>query len=435
MKAIGSGAYVDPKTNLFYVRPTVDGKRTWRRLAANRQREAIDEARTLLSDQARAKLGLAKDPFGLQGGTVSELIKEYLEAGCPHRRGKQRTPEFVAAETKRLINVQRILGPVPAHEIRLKHALKYADKRMPEVAGGRGGRSVEMEMNTLSNVLNYAVSRGHLEINYIRSGRITPQSPVVHCRERMPASGDVLNDLAALLLGNRPSAVLGWQCLFEAMTGCRTSEVLCWQMKAEEGKAGHIQGDRLDLSRLKGGVSPWVIIHPDLRELIDAHHAWHAKRYPYSPWWFPGHHGGVQPVSPKALTHRLRSLTKDVDQPLVTSHGLRAFFVTKMRRDGHSDEEVAEMIGDRTVHLIQSTYGERRVGESKLSWRRTDGTAAWTPHLPGKTSLIKGARHSPPHSPRGGLSGQITAKAEVLVFPRRLLEVKPLQVRAKVGKY
>jgi integrase len=388
MKAIGNGVYLDLETGNFWIRPTLDGKRTWRKLASIRQREAIEEARSLLSRQGRAKRGLTDDPFAKTGDSVTDLIQAYLKAGCPHRRGKLRTAEFIAGEKRRLQNVQEILGGLPAREIRLKHTFKYSDGRLPKVIGGRGARSVEAEMNALSNVFNYAVARGQLEINYIRTGRVTPQSTVVHCRDRMPANGDELNELAELLLqGGHSSAALGWQFLFETMTGCRTTEVLRWRLDAKEGQPGHIQGDRLDLQRAKSGVSPWVIIHDDLRDLIAAHHAWHQARYPHSPWWFPGYRSmETKPVSPKALTHRLRAITKGAGRKLVTSHGLRAYFVTKMRRDGHCDEDVAEMIGDRTVALIQSTYGERRVGESKLSWRRADGTGAWTSWTPRKGS-------------------------------------------------
>jgi integrase len=402
MTSIGSGVYLDPESGFFYVRPTIQGKRTWRKLGSIRQREAIEEARVLFSDQKRAERGLADDPFSKDAGTVSELIAAYLKAGCPHRRGTIRTAEFIAGETRRLGHVQRILGGLLARDVRLQHTLKYADRRLPKVLGGRGARSVEAEMNALSNVFNYAVARGLLEINYIRNGRITPQCPVVHCRERMPQDGDELNELAALLLRDgHSSAALGWQFLFEAMTGCRTTEVLRWRMDAKEGQPGHIHGDRLDLQRVKGGVSPWVIIHDDLRELIIAHHAWHTERYSASPWWFPGYRGENKPVSPKALTHRLRALTKGAGRQLVTSHGLRAYFVTKMRRDGHADEDVAEMIGDKTVDLIQSTYGERRVGESRLSWRRADGTAVWA-----RADLRKGLQTRSPDGqlkPKPGL--------------------------------
>ncbi len=46
------------------------------------------------------------------------------------------------------------------------------------------------------------------------------------------------------------------------------------------------------------------------------------------------------------------------------------------------DADVAAMIGDSTVSLIQTTYGKPRPGEPKLSFRRSNGTASWEEFKP-----------------------------------------------------
>lgn len=192
----------------------------------------------------------------------------------------------------------------------------------------------------------------------------------------MPKDGDELNWWAELFLGPWGSISIGFQLLVEAMTGCRTAEVLQFRWDAKPGEPGHIHGDRLDLARLKGGVNPWAIIHPDLKSVISSLANFRHIFRTSCQFWFPNRLGDC-PVSRYALTSRLARETASRGLPKRTSHGLRAYFVTKMRRDGYSDADVAAMIGDSTVSLIQTTYGKPRPGEPKLSFRRSNGTASW----------------------------------------------------------
>lgn len=375
MKAISPGVYQSDSG--FFVRVTVKGARTWRKLAAKKAKEAIREGQALFSQISQAKHGLAKDPFASPTCSVGSLIQQYLEADCPDKRMHPRPAQFCKQEKQRLARVTEYFGKWPATELRIKDLHGYKDWRAANVTRGLGFRAIDLELNSLSNACNYGVNIGAIDINFLSRGRprFQKSSDVKHCREFMPENGEELNRLAAALFANPASESLGWQLLFEAMTGCRTNEILRLRTDATRGCPGFIESGRLDIRRSKAGVAPWVVIHPDLAEAIQAWRAWHSGR---SVWWLPGR-DPAQPLDKTSLAHALARVTKELGLPRRTSHGLRAYFVTLQRRAGFRDEEVAEMIGDKTVSLIQSTYGERRFGEAKLSWRSEQ--PAWSKWL------------------------------------------------------
>lgn len=370
----GDGAY--------YIRPTIHGSRTWRKLSAIKQREALIEGRAILAAQHQARVGLAKDPFAPGDCSLGELAAAYIEAGCPDRRLMPRPESFVEGETKRLANIVAFFGKMPASQIRLSHTHDFYKWRTARITKGKGNRTVDLELCGLSNVCNYGVATQRLDFNYVRNRqRFVAAKEIRHCREAMPASGDELNRVADALFLCQPSESLGWQCLIEAMTGLRTHEALMLRMDAKPTEPGYVNGEWLHVHRGKRGMFPVVRLHDDLRECISAHHRWHATRYPDSRWWFPGR-DGVTPVHTTSLPHALKAVCRELGIRPFTSHGLRAFFVTLHRRAGFRDEEVAQLIGDRSVALIHQTYGERAVGEAPLSWRPSTGDPAWKRWLP-----------------------------------------------------
>ncbi|MDB6020030.1 MAG: hypothetical protein JWR19_4519, partial [Pedosphaera sp.] len=110
-------------------------------------------------------------------------------------------------------------------------------------------------------------------------------------------------------------------------------------------------------------------------------------------FFFPGRlkDSGVS-VFKSALGQGLRRACKSLDiKPDRTPHGLRSYYVTKRRSDGATDREVAAEIGDKTVSLIQDTYGdipENWRGGKKLSWLPKEGLPAWRRWDPPENKII-----------------------------------------------
>ena len=59
-----------------------------------------------------------------------------------------------------------------------------------------------------------------------------------------------------MMNGERSSQSLAFQMLFEAHTGCRTSEVLAMRLDAKEGQSGYIEwaAGTIRINRAKRGV-------------------------------------------------------------------------------------------------------------------------------------------------------------------------------------
>jgi integrase len=372
------GIYEDEKGRLW-ARPWANGKSTWRLLPSKTIKYAREESQAIRREIDRTKIGLG-EPRKL---TVAYLIAEYIKNDCPNRKLEPQREKYVTRQKQSLEGcIKTHFGERDPNSVRLKDCGLYWKFRKENLKRGKGDRIVEIELTSLSNVLNYAVAAELIELNWIANNRpsFCDDSTIQHCRDVAPESGDELNRLAAEFFACPQSEVLGWQMLMEAMTGCRTNEILKFRMDAANtNTAGYIEGNYIFVQRSKRGVNPFAMIHPDLAEVINAHHHWHRNRFPDSPWWFPGN-GTVTAVGVTALVHGLSRITRNLGLPHRTSHGMRSFYVTMRRSQGATDVQVAAEIGDKSVDLIPRTYGNlppNWTGRKGLSWRPTEGDPAW----------------------------------------------------------
>jgi hypothetical protein len=202
--------------------------------------------------------------------------------------------------------------------------------------------------------------------------------------------------------------------LFEGFTGLRTNEALSMRLDARPDEPGGLTEDGGTLcvrrSKKAGRDNPYIEVHKGLVQLMEAHRDWHAKRFPNSPWYFPGRdHKGAEPVSKGALTAALRALFKSKKlKKQFTSHGMRAFYVLARRSHGISDSQIAWEINHvGGVGTLEKVYGSAPPHWSKgkgpkLSWI-PKGKPAWA-HLKiaqrksrqGEGAVIPEAKKSPP---------------------------------------
>lgn len=345
---VAPGVYRCEASGTYFTRPLVDGRRTWRKTEAPVVRPA----------------GAA---------TVQEIIDAYLADGAPTLRG--RTRKSIDTEKRNASKVVAYFGDFEPDSVTAIDTQEYGRSR------AESPRAADSELQTLSNAFNWALARGLVKSNPVRIRfRQRHSEDVVHSRQMMPASGDELHKIAREMMGHPLSQSAAWQMIFEAFTGCRTSEVLSLRMDAaQKTDPGWIEGNYLYVRRGKSGRFPYVPLHGALSTAIEWHRQWHRDTYPSSPWWFPGR-DLTRPLVRTALTARLTHVCRRLGIPHRTSHGMRAFFVTVMRSRGTPDEQVAALIGDRTVGLIQSTYGELPevwAGGEPLDFMPRNGAPAW----------------------------------------------------------
>ncbi len=346
------GLYVNPDSGTYFVRIQTDGRDTFLSLETTRKSIAINRRDARRAAKAAAKLGLAfEDPDEAKPPlTVAEVIRKYQEDGYRDRKGRVRPDgRHQAAEEAHCETLLEFFDDdQPASDLRQKMVDDYHDWRVERVATGEGHRTTDVELQTLANAFEHAKRKELVNANPL-TGRMRYHSASGsrHCRELAPENTDELHQIAGHLFEHRPSEVLGWQALFEAMTGLRTSEALALRMDARSDEPGGLTADggSLCVRRVKksGRDNPYVQVHDGLRQLLDVHRAWHKARYPESAWYFPGREvDSDRPVDVGVLTKALARLhrTKRVKKK-ITSHGLRAWYVLVRRSNGISETQIA----------------------------------------------------------------------------------------------
>jgi integrase len=339
----------------------MDGKDAYVKIPALTLAEAkrVLADRTVKYHQAKEGIAGAINPYtqrSTKATTVGECIADYRKAGCPDATREPRKDKALAQEISRLAILEQFWTKIEVADVRLKTCDDYADWRKKQKRNGKTtkGRAIDLELNTLNCCFMWAERREIIPENPL--GRNRPiygpcESDVRHCSECRPLSGDELHQIAECLFtarGHR-SEVLGWQYLFAAMTGVRTSETLRMRWDAAPGKAGYIDdGKFLHLERSKGGVAPWAQIHPALSRLLGELKAWRDDRHPESPWFFPSPMLEGQPIDENALGHGLSRACKKLELQLRTPHGARSFYVTVRRSQKIPDNIIAAEIGHTT---------------------------------------------------------------------------------------
>jgi integrase len=387
---VADGIYQDSRTGAFYERPHIQGRRTWRRLDGHTIKLARESFAQRRADATRSKLGLARNPYAAKLRTVAQLILAYTEAGYPTAKGAARHPDQNRNVRGRLAHLAPFWGHKTEADIDAKaDCHRYFTSRKGPNGEPAPAVAVNYEVLSLSTLFEWALTNGLATANPLKNRPRLARPKIRHCREVAPQTADELHALAAHLFDNPQSAPLGWQLLLEALTGCRTAEILAlrWDAKSREA-AGYIEGDWLWLQRRKGGVNPFAAIHPDLRECLTALRAWHAKLGRFaSPWFIPSLRIAGQPIRPNSLTKALSSAAPRVVGHDVTSHGLRSFYVTARRSQGVIDAQIAAEIGDRTgPSIIAQTYGDIppnwKAGGKPILWTPAEAEPAWARFLP-----------------------------------------------------
>src|SRR4030095_9274125 len=108
------GIYEDEKGRLW-ARPWANGKSTWRLLPSNTIKYGRQEFEAIRREIGREQIGLATRVKV----SVTDLIEEYLAAGCPNRRLEPRPEAFVARERLKLAWIKDYFGTHAADSVRL----------------------------------------------------------------------------------------------------------------------------------------------------------------------------------------------------------------------------------------------------------------------------------------------------------------------------
>ncbi len=394
---VETGLYRKTNTGVYYERPSLKGRRTWRSLDTANLKHAREELYRRRAGVRAVEVEKAKAAV-----TVGDILRLYQKDVYPDRQKQPRVGRTLELETANCSVLLKFWDKVQATEICLVECDRYHAWRRKHATKGRGDRAVDMEMNTLSNAILWAMRCDLIRQNPLnfRRPRYCCAKNVRHCREFMPHDTDALHEIAALLFADRRAEAMGWQMMFEAFTGLRTCEALRLRTDAQPFEPGWItkDGKSLCVRRAKNqeAVNPFVLIHDGLAAWLKAHKKWKEKRYPKSPWFFPNYRDPVGKHADKfALTQSLRRRRNTIGKK-ITSHAMRAFYVTVRRSNGISDIQIAYEIGHTSAgKTLASVYGgvppHWLTDEGpKMKWMPDEGQApAW--------AAINSLPEEPPH--------------------------------------
>jgi integrase len=404
--------YQHPPTGIYYLRKQNQGEKdTNVSLGTTKIEVARKERDKYVSMRLARKLGFAPPESKPDQDQTQEtkpvrvkcktIFDRYVQDNYPDEDGEPHNGDHLRAIQDNLADLRVMFDAVFVDELdqdRLDEYRKWRKKNVKKVGGKKNGaRTVDKELTTFSKSLDWAIRKKLIKENPIRfRTKYCKAKNVVHCRDRRPDNIDELHHIAGKFFEIPQSEVLGWQTLFEGMTGLRTVEIRQWRITKRGDVPGGLTQDKgsLCVRRAKKGSSnidnPYLLVAPFLLEALEAHAKWHAKRYPLSKWFFPATrskrgagNAGKKTVSKGSLTRTLnRFRRRKVIKKHVTSHGLRALYVWIRRSQGADDSQIAFEIGHSSALMIQRVYGSCpahwRTGKApNYSWRPT-GEAAWS---------------------------------------------------------
>lgn len=388
----GTEIYKRTSNGTYYERPAINGIRTFRSLKTKNQRDALAE---WSKREAKREQGEDPQPKQKQGVTVGDVLKKYKEDHYPDRNRKVRPETMMKSEAANCINLYQFWKIIRVDDITLAECDRYHDWRVKTVTKGSGDRTVDLELNTLRNALVWSarcelikhIPPPHVWKRYRESGEVQ------HCREFMVHDANELHKITLMMFkseghnGGR-SQVLGWQILIEGYTGLRTIEALGLRFDAKPYEPGWISedGNSLCVRRAKDpknkSLNPFVEINEGLKQTFEAFSKWHKFKHPESPWYFPSPRVPDQAVDESCLSHAMAKRISKALGRKITSHGLRAFYVTVRRSHGIPDAQIGWEIGHEPGQTLAEVYGGvpphwMAGGGPKMSWLPA-GEPAWT---------------------------------------------------------
>ena len=352
--------YRNPSSRVYYERPFVNGRRTWRSLLTQNLKFAREELHRRRAGVSYSLL-VKSEPAPV---TVGEIIRRYQKDDYPDRQKHPRQGRTLESETRNCSVLLKFWDYFAADKVSLVECDRYHDWRKRRIARGIGDRAVDMEMSTLNNAILWSLRRGLIRQNPLnfRRPRYCSAKNVRHCREFMPHNTEDLHEIAAILFSDIRSETLGWQMLFEAFTGLRTCEALQLRTNAKPFEPGWITADGKSLcvrrAKNQESVNPFVQIHDGLAAWLKGHNEWKQRRYPNSPWFFPNYRESDNKHADKcALGHALYFRREKIGKK-ITAHAMRAFYVTVRRSHGTPDIQIAYEIGHTSGGTtLASVYG------------------------------------------------------------------------------
>jgi integrase len=215
---------------------------------------------------------------------------------------------------------------------------------------GISGRTVNLDVIALRNVLNMAIDDGWL--NHLPTENLRPLKWIAK-RRGLVSSGDIEGICEAALASSKNGQQLADYIRLMAYTGARRNEALrlCWADADFERGLLTVGADGL----AKNHEARTVDFHPKLEAHLQS---MHARRAPDSQWLFPSPQRGTKDAHAKSFQESLRLARTASGLLRFGFHDCRHFFISYCVMSGIDFMTIARWVGHKDGGvLIGKVYG------------------------------------------------------------------------------
>ena len=338
----------------YYLRKRSDTLDTDVSLETTSVKQAVAARDEWVAQERNRRLGIEEKKKHDKRVRIETCLEIYRKAGCPAaRHGRIVYPGDLhkRSELDSIVNLKRGIRGEHVDELDAPRLDKYNKWRKRIATKGTGDRSTDLDLNTLSKALDWNVRKKVIKFNPIaHRTRYYDPANARRTKEVAPGNPEELHQVCREMFSDPRSECCAWQYLFQSTFSLRTEEALALRMDATNPEQpGHIEGRSMYVRRADKAqrTNPCIYLHDQGLVVWEALKAWHQKRYPKSPYVFPGRDtSDLKPLSKQALTKCLERLFQLGRIPRkLTAHGGRGYYVLVRRSWGIGDDRIRWEIG------------------------------------------------------------------------------------------
>ncbi len=288
-------------------------------------------------------------------------VNEFMPVYCEHRATTNAASTAVR-DKRRLRTFLEMFGDRLVSRIRVADINAFVAKR--KNSGGLANRSINLEINALRCVFNYADDLGMLHDNPMRKVKgLRETTKIDHW---IPTPEELARFVAEAEKTYSGPVLAAWIWTL-AYTGMRPSEALFLEWEDLDFENGRILIKPKPGNPLKTGKARYVEIHGELkpkllawRETWEATFAIRARRHRDEPeqphqWVFYNPHG--QKRRAVSFLRCFEQARRNANLPKMTPYGLRHFFISYCVMSGIPSLTIARWVGHNSSKMIEQVYG------------------------------------------------------------------------------
>lgn len=385
MVATDPGIYIDTVSKTYHWRPVVNGKRTSKAFGTTQIGQARLLYAEILDKQRRVDQGLVPKQEEKTRLLITEALLDYEKSGYSsfiRDAFKKPGDKHIVTEKLSVVHLKEGFAKTYADELDRAKLVEYKTWRVKDCKkishveeDQQGARAVDLDINTLSKSLEWAVhGTKKLMVNPIKPCpvRFYDKGRARHAKDACPGSSEEFWKVGECLFEKPKSGpsgeVLGWVWMFLGTTGMRTEEGVELKRDASGiAESGFIQkAQRLIYSvpGKKKGKTKAYYLRDEALIVMEAMERWAERVRPRSPFYFPAQGRGRGHIGLQSLNHRLDELFESgkIETKLI-GHGARAFFVMVLRTLGIPDQQIALIINQSGgTKTLEESYGANPFG-------------------------------------------------------------------------